>query len=106
VESKQPLSDLQCKVLLALLDEGAMAPNNIGSAVGAKRVQGGRGLGGRGKGHRSFGLAQQIIPPLNGLKKRGLVVVHRRADGRSGSEYSLTGRGRQTAQALAGGKDQ
>lgn len=94
------LSDLQRKVLLALEADGAMTANQIGGAIGARHVQGGRGNSGRGQGHRSFGLAQQIIPPLNGLHGRSFVARHRRADGRSGTEYSLTPEGRRVAEQL------
>jgi hypothetical protein len=96
---RRPPSDLQRQVLGALLAEGSMTPNEIGGYLGLKTVHGGRGGGGRGQGPRSFGLAHRIIAPLNGLYGRGLVSRHGRADGQSGTEYSLTPEGRRAAEA-------
>jgi hypothetical protein len=73
----------------------AFTPNEIGYEAGAKTVRGGRGQGGRGSGPRVFGAAQQIIPTLTSLYRRGLIYRTAREDGRSGGAYTLTAAGRE-----------
>jgi hypothetical protein len=98
--SDRPLTDLQLKVLKGLdrarrTSSYPMTPNEIGHAIGARIIQGGRGQGGRGRGSRTFGLAQQIIPVLTSLSRgRGLIAHVGRRDGRSGAAYALTDAGR------------
>ena len=98
--AERPLTELQVRVLraMAYLDgesryPRAHTPNQIGYQAGAKRVEGsGRGNG-RGSGHRVFGPAQQIIPTLTSLRKRGLIGLTSRPDGWSGTAYYLTDAG-------------
>lgn len=99
----RPLSDLQRRVLLVLLDAeerdslAVLTPNEIGGRLDLKPVEGGgSGAKGRGAGHRVFGPAQRIISPLNGLRGRGLVGLSFVLD----YGYSLTAEGKRTAEAL------
>lgn len=92
--SERPLTRLSLSVLYAMRELGDdRTPNEIGAQAGAKPVTGG-GRPGRGRGHRTFGNAQQIIPVLTSLRKRGLIEFGYRRDGRSGTAYSLTAAGR------------
>lgn len=70
-----------------------LTPNTIGYRAGAKQVFGSGSGAGRGSGYRAFGPAQQIIPVLTSLRKRGLIGFGYRPDGLSGSAYSLTDEG-------------
>jgi hypothetical protein len=104
----RPLSDLQRRVLLTLLDEeerdslSALAPHEIAAKMKLETVHGGRGGGGRGRGYRVFNPAQRIISPLNGLAGRGLVVHSFMGSG----AYELTSEGKRTAEALRSSANQ
>lgn len=102
----RPLTDLQRRVLRAIheldeLDDGwRHTPNQIGARAGAKTVTGSGAGWGRGSGYRVFGLAQQIIPTLTSLRRRELIGVTSRDDGRSGTAYYLTDEGLKIARGL------
>jgi hypothetical protein len=82
--------------VLAVLarEDRPMTGNEIGLAVNAKTIRGGRGQGGRGRGARTFGPAQQVIPVLTALRKRGLTTHAARPDGMSGTADRITDEGR------------
>jgi len=83
------LTGLQRRVLRAM-SRKPLTPNQIGYRAGAKQVFGTGSGSGRGSGHRAFGAAQQIIPVLTSLRRRGLIAMTSRPDGMSGTAYFLT----------------
>jgi hypothetical protein len=95
--AERPLTDLQRRVLLALLarDPNPMTGNELGLAVRAARVRRG---GGTWSGYQ--GPAQRIIPVITSLRRRGLIWHVRRPDGLSGTADVLTEAGRAVAREL------
>lgn len=96
----RPPTDRQLAILRYLYEHGTTPPSGIAHGIGMNelpRIEGGGSGAGRGSGHRVFNPAQRIIGSLNGLAKRGLVVLTSRPDGLSGSAYCLTEAGTSTA---------
>jgi len=102
----RPLTEPQARVLVALHNHErtehnyGMAPARIGLAIGADAITGG-GHPGVGRGHRVFSPAQQIIPVLTGLRRRGLIVMAERRNEPWGVAYRLTIEGQPVAAALS-----
>lgn len=80
------------EVLRALVrSDKPLTGNQIGSACGLRSLHSTR----NGKFH---GPAQRVIGALNALRKRELIGFGTRPDGRSGTAYALTPKGRKFCQ--------
>jgi hypothetical protein len=93
-----PLTDRQRQVLTAMFEREkketvyGMSGNEIGYAVGFRP---GDAMVRRGPAVKAMGPAQKVIGSMIGLERRGLIRWAARRDGRSGSAYRLTEKGKQ-----------
>lgn len=85
--TERPLADSQRRILLTLLEHGAMTPNALGLKLKVPR-----GRRQRGPWSGPTGPAQRLIPAITGLRRRGLTSPSRNARGDYPEDLTADGR--------------
>lgn len=91
----RPLTERQKAALLAYAEHGTLTHAHLAQLLGLSAPQ-----RKRGPWSGPMNPAQRVIGTVIGLNRRGLVTFSARRDGLTGTAYTLTDAGRQTAREL------